>query len=126
VRNPLAFQLDMAQTFLAFKPRKWWCPGGLPPVVPVAVATPDTAAAADDVANVALPFPTFPVAVDVTPAAVLVAEVAVAFPTLAVLVAEVAVLAPASPGLMEPLKIACSKRLGRVHNGSIDLRQLDS
>jgi hypothetical protein len=55
-----------------------------------------------------------------------VAEVAVAFPALAVLVAEVAVLAPAPPGLMEPLKIACSKRSGQVHNGSIDLRQLDS
>jgi len=90
----------MAQTFLAFMPRNRWCPGCLPPV--------------------------FPVAVDCTPAAVPVAEVAVAFPALAVLVAEVAVLAPAPPGLMEPLKIACSKRSGQVHNGSIDLRQLDS
>ena len=111
----------MVQTFLALKPRKWWCPGGLPPVVPVAAATPDDTAVADDVANVVLPFPTFPAAVDVTDAAVIEAEVAVSFPTFAVLVAEDAtLLAPVPSGLIEPLKIAYSKRSIRVHNGTID------
>jgi hypothetical protein len=62
------------------------------------------------VANVLLPFPTFPAAEDVTATVVLVAEVAVAFPALAVHVAGADVLlAPEPPGLMEPLKICWLK-----------------